>query len=102
MDENDAGRVHSGARAIAYLRGNKDINTPLVFVRFEPYVIPKKSLTGDSSERVDTRVLQVLFTFERCSLPVFVGQQMDVFIDGTGTNSENKQGLKILPSSIRP
>jgi hypothetical protein len=51
------------------------------FVRFEPYVVPKKSLTGDSTERVDTRVLQVIYSFDRGSLPIYVGQQMDVFID---------------------
>jgi hypothetical protein len=53
----------------------------LKFVRVEPYVIPKKSLTGDSTERVDTRVLQVLYSFNRGALPVYVGQQMDVFIE---------------------
>jgi HlyD family secretion protein len=81
VDENDAWRVCRGAAAIGYLRGNKDINTPLKFVRFEPYVVPKKSLTGESTERVDTRVLQVIFSFDRGELPIFVGQQMDVFID---------------------
>jgi hypothetical protein len=56
---------------------------PLQFVRFEPYVVPKKSLTGDSTERVDTRVLQVLYSFNRDTLPLYVGQQMDVFIAAT-------------------
>jgi len=81
VDENDAWRVRAGARATGNLRGNKDIKAPLEFVRFEPFVVPKKSLTGDSSERVDTRVLQVIFGFERGDLPIYVGQQMDVFID---------------------
>lgn len=83
VDEYDAWRVQAGARAIATLRGNKSIKTPLTFVRFEPYVVPKKSLTGASTERVDTRVLQVIFSFKRDDLPIFVGQQMDVFIDAT-------------------
>ena len=65
VDENDAWRVRAGAPATGYLRGNRSISTPLTFVRFEPYVVPKKSLTGDSTERVDTRVLQVVFSFER-------------------------------------
>jgi len=81
VDENDAWRLYAGAAAIGYLRGNRAISTPLKFVRFEPYVIPKKSLTGDSSERVDTRVLQVIYSFERGDLPIFVGQQMDVLIE---------------------
>ena len=53
------------------------------FIRFEPYVIPKKNLTGDSTERVDTRVLQVIFALEK-NAPVFAGHQMDVVIDAGG------------------
>jgi len=89
VDEDDAWRIRSGAVATGCLRGNKDISTPLTFVRFEPYVIPKTSLTGDSTERVDTRVLQVIFSFTRGDLPLFVGQQMDVFIDAP-TRTFNK------------
>ena len=82
IDENDAWRLESSRDAIAYVRGNRDISTPLKFVRIEPYVVPKKSLTGDSSERVDTRVLQVLYSFDpRLLRNIYVGQQMDVFID---------------------
>lgn len=81
VDEHDSWRVKPGAKAYAYARGNKEINTPLEFVRFEPYVVPKKSLTGDSAERVDTRVLQVLYQFDPKQMSLFVGQQVDVFIE---------------------
>lgn len=101
IDENDAWRVRGGASAIGYLRGNKQIRAPLQFVRFEPYVVPKVSLTGDSAERVDTRVLQVIYSFERGNLPLFVGQQMDVYIDAMGTNSEFPLGM-LSPKSERP
>jgi hypothetical protein len=47
----------------------------------EPYVTPKTSLTGSSSERVDTRVLQVIYRFDRRAIPAYVGQQVDVFIE---------------------
>lgn len=80
VDENDAWRIRAGAPAYAFVRGNSNLKTRLEFVRFEPYVVPKRSLTGDSSERVDTRVLEVIYRFDRQSLPVYVGQQMDVFI----------------------
>lgn len=83
VDENDAWRVQPEAQAVAFLRGNREIKTPLKFVRFEPYVIPKKSLTGDSTERVDTRVLQVIYSIEHPNLPIFAGQQMDVFIEAS-------------------
>jgi HlyD family secretion protein len=84
VDENDAWRVRANAQAVGYLRGNNQIRTPLQFVRFEPYVVPKMSLTGDSTERVDTRVLQVIYSFERGELPIYVGQQMDIYIDASG------------------
>jgi len=56
---------------------------PLTFVRIEPFVTPKKSLTGSSSERVDTRVLQVIYRFAAGSggPKTYVGQQVDVFIE---------------------
>ena len=81
IDENDAWRFRPGAPALAYVRGNPDLKTSLRFERFEPYVIPEQSLTGDSTERVDTRVLQVIYSFDEGTLPVYVGQQMDVFIE---------------------
>ena len=83
VDENDAWRVRANAEAIGYLRGNNQIKTPLHFVRFEPYVVPKRSLTGDSTERVDTRVLQVIYSFDRGDLPIYVGQQMDIYVDAS-------------------
>ncbi|MEO5362920.1 MAG: biotin/lipoyl-binding protein [Magnetococcus sp. DMHC-8] len=81
IDESDAWRVKPGSRAMASLRGNAALRTELAWVRVEPFVIPKRSLTGSSAERVDTRVLQVLFAFERRALPIYVGQQMDVFVE---------------------
>jgi hypothetical protein len=47
----------------------------------EPYVVPKRSLTGDSTERVDTRVMQVIYSFNQADLHVFPGQLMDVYIE---------------------
>jgi HlyD family secretion protein len=81
VDENEAWRVRESSPAVGYLRGNKEISTPLKFVRFEPYVIPKISLTGEPTERVDTRVMQVIYSFEIEGLPIKPGQQMDVYID---------------------
>ncbi|MEQ1559848.1 MAG: HlyD family efflux transporter periplasmic adaptor subunit [Methyloglobulus sp.] len=81
IDENDAWRFDKNSKAVAYLRGNRNFMAELSLVYVEPYVIPKASLTGDSTERVDTRVLQALYSFNRSSMPVYVGQQMDVFIE---------------------
>lgn len=81
VDEDDAWRYEPGARATAFVRGNSTINFPLTFTRVEPYVIPKSSFTGQTVERVDTRVLQVLYQFERNDLPVYAGQILDIFIE---------------------
>jgi multidrug efflux pump subunit AcrA (membrane-fusion protein) len=81
IDENDAWRFNKNSPAVAFLRGNRDFKVNLTLAYVEPYVIPKKSLTGDSTERVDTRVLQALYSFDRKQLPIYVGQQMDVFIE---------------------
>jgi multidrug resistance efflux pump len=89
VDENDAWRIRPDSRATASLRGNSSLKTDLSFVRIEPYVVPKRSLTGDATERVDTRVLQVLYSFPRGRLPAYVGQQMDVFIEaGVGAGGD--------------
>jgi len=85
VDENEASRVRPGAAAVAYVRGNNSIRANLEFVRIEPYIVPKRSLTGDTTERVDTRVLQVLYSFDPKGLPVYVGQQMDVYVDAPPT-----------------
>ncbi|MCX7068632.1 MAG: efflux RND transporter periplasmic adaptor subunit [Methylococcales bacterium] len=81
IDENDAWRFDKTSKAVAYLRGNRDFKVELALAYLEPFVIPKKSLTGDSTERVDTRVLQALYRFDRKQLPIYIGQQMDVFIE---------------------
>ena len=89
VDEHEGWRVRSGAPATGHVRGNAALETPLRFVRIEPFVVPKQSLTGDSTERVDTRVLQVIYRVERDNLPLFVGQQLDVFIDAASPKGES-------------
>jgi HlyD family secretion protein len=81
LDENDAWRYQPEAPAVASIRGNPQFKTDLKFQYVEAYVVPKRSLTGDSTERVDTRVMQVVYSFERGKLPVYAGQIMDVYID---------------------
>jgi multidrug resistance efflux pump len=81
IDENDIPRFVLGAPGVAMLRGQPDVEFPLKFVRVEPYVVPKKSLTGDNMERVDTRVLQVIYAIDAKNQPLYVGQQLDVFIE---------------------
>jgi HlyD family secretion protein len=93
IDEHDIPRFQPGAPARAFLRGHAEHELKLVFVRVEPYVSPKKSLTGDNTERVDTRVLQVIYAVETTDRPVYIGQQLDVFID-TVNRGEERARLK--------
>jgi len=81
IDENDAWRFQPRASAMAFVRGNPSLSTPLAYEWTEPFVVPKKSLTGGTTERVDTRVMQVVYSFNRAELPVHVGQQMDIYIE---------------------
>ena len=82
--------MRPGCAATAFIKGRRDFPIALKFVRIEPYILPKQSLTGESSERVDTRVLQIIFHFSQPGLPVYVGQQMDVFLDaGSGRPGES-------------
>ena len=81
IDEQNAVLVQPGAPAVGSLKGHADRSFPLRFVRVEPFVVPKRSLTGDSVERVDTRVLQVIYAFDRPAFPAYVGQQVDVYIE---------------------
>lgn len=84
VDEQLAPRVQRGANAVAFRKGASDAPMALEFLRIEPCIIPKKSLTGDSMERVDTRVLQVIFRIASGpGLRAYVGQQVDVFIEET-------------------
>ena len=87
IDEYDIPRFVTNAPARATLKGQNTDFFPLKFVRIEPYVVPKKSLTGDNTERVDTRVLQVIYAIDTTGKRLFVGQQLDVFIDASPANT---------------
>ena len=63
-----------------FIRG-ADISIPLEYVRVQPYVSPKIQLSNQRTERVDVRVLPVLFRFEKPkNLSIYPGQLVDVFI----------------------
>jgi len=103
IDETETWRIRPGHAALARLRGNPEISAALTFVRFEPYVLAKRSLTGDTTERVDTRVLQAIYEFAPSAFPAFVGQQVDVFIAapsrGAATRSPTSGQIAFSPVS---
>ena len=81
IDENDAWRFRPGARARGVLRGNSAISVEMRFEYAEPYVMPRTTLTGQGTERTDQRVLQVVYSFAPGALPLYLGQQMDAYIE---------------------
>jgi HlyD family secretion protein len=69
-------------RARMFIRGT-DITIPLDYVRVQPYVSPKTQLSNQRTERVDVRVLPVIFRFkipEGKDVEIYPGQLVDVYI----------------------
>ncbi len=81
IDESEIPRFRPDAVATATLRGSHGKGVPLQYVRTEPLVIPKRNLTGTVAERVDTRVMQVIYSVSPSILHATVGQQVDVYIE---------------------
>jgi HlyD family secretion protein len=70
----------SHMNAQMFIRGT-DIRIPLEYMRVQPYVSPKIELSNQRTERVDVRVLPVIFRFERPKdINIYPGQLVDVYI----------------------
>lgn len=67
--------------ATAYLQGDSKHAFRLKFVRMEPLLVNKQNLSNNIYEKVDTRVMQLIYRFENNDKPIYVGQQMDVYIE---------------------
>lgn len=84
IDEAETSRIKMGAPAMVSPRGAAQRQVEAKFVRAEPVIVPKTSLTNSATERVDVRVLQVLYELpsdaEGADRLFRVGQQVDAFI----------------------
>jgi multidrug resistance efflux pump len=80
VDETEIGRVEPGADAMVSVRGAADRQVKARFVRLEPLVVPKRSLTNQADERVDVRVLQLIYALPDDAKGFTVGQQVDAFL----------------------
>lgn len=87
INQYNASYFNPEAPAVAFLQGDARVEVQLEFVRLDPYLVNKQNLTNDLLEKVDTRVLQVVYKFKNNPYRIFVGQQMDVFIE---SNAEPK------------
>jgi len=82
VDEILVSRLPAGEQIQAkmFVRGS-NISVPLEFVRIQPYISPKIELTNQRRERVDVRVLPVIFRFDKPhDLNVYPGQVVDIYI----------------------
>lgn len=80
VDEEQAPRVALGKAAVVSPRGAAEQQVSARFVRAEPQVVPKRSLTNTAAERVDVRVLQIIYELPPTDGLFRVGQQVDAFI----------------------
>lgn len=82
VDEILISRLPSPSKMHArmFVRGT-EISIPLEYVRAQPYVSPKIELSNQRTERVDVRVLPIIFRFEAPkNLKLYPGQLVDVYI----------------------
>ena len=81
IDEEQAPRLALGEPAIVSPRGASNQRVRASYVRAEPVVVPKRQLTNAAAERVDVRVLQVLYALPDSARDSFrVGQQVDAYV----------------------
>lgn len=84
INQYDIPSFQADAAAVAYLQGSMQEKFPLEFVRVEPYLLSKKNINNDINEKVDTKTLEIIYRIiepQQSHLELYVGQQMDVFID---------------------
>ena len=91
IDESEIERAGLGAPAVVSPRGNSGKRVRATYVRTEPLVVPKRSLTNDAAERVDVRVLQLVYALPIDATGFFVGQQVDAFIPARQPNRAPQQ-----------
>lgn len=80
IDESEIDRAALGEAAAISPRGNARARTRATYVRTEPLIVPKRSLTNSSTERVDVRVLQLVYALPIDAAGYFVGQQVDAYL----------------------
>jgi multidrug efflux pump subunit AcrA (membrane-fusion protein) len=94
IDEDEATRLALGSEAVVSPRGAADRQVRARFVRAEPQVIPKRSLTNSAAERVDVRVLQLIYALPATEGLFRVGQQVDAFIAAKPAAAQSKAPAK--------
>lgn len=86
FDEENAVAISPDSPARAMKRGDPGVSYALEFVRVEPFVTTKQNLAV-AGQRVDTRVLQVIYALPPEAQSLLSGQQMDVFVNIEGNGA---------------
>ncbi|NNC71559.1 MAG: HlyD family efflux transporter periplasmic adaptor subunit [Sphingomonadaceae bacterium] len=91
IDENEIERLNIGAPAIVSARGDAGRRVRARYVRTEPLVVPKTSLTNAATELVDVRVIELIYALPPEGHRMFVGQQVDAFVPARGANADEAE-----------
>ncbi|WP_039386121.1 HlyD family secretion protein [Neochlamydia sp. TUME1] len=90
VNEDEISYLRPYQEAIGFFRGENHKPIPLSFVKIKPLMVPKKNLTGSIMERIDTRVVQLIYRFKTPQKCFFVGQVMDVFIPDSRNDTHHE------------
>ena len=80
----------STMQATMFIHGS---TTPIAlkYIRLQPNVVPKIQLSNERTERVDLRVLPVIFNFDvPPALAIYAGQLVDVYIEEDRSGAASK------------
>jgi outer membrane protein TolC len=103
IDESEIGRARIGAPAVVSPRGQSTRRIQARYVRTEPLVVPKRSLTNSGNERVDVRVLQLIYALPDDAKNFFVGQQwMPLSRPSSRCGSQPRPLRRRAPSETSP
>lgn len=80
IDQFNEPRFHPNCPAVAFKQGNTTTEFPLEFIHIEPIMVPKKYLTNELHEKIDTQVFEILYRIKKNNSHLFIGEQMDVYI----------------------
>lgn len=80
IDQFNVSKFQPGNPAVAFKQGDTTTEYPLEFLHIEPVMIPKKYLTNELQEKVDTLVLEILYKIKKNNSQIIIGEEMNVYI----------------------
>jgi HlyD family secretion protein len=81
IDQFKVSMLNPETSAVAFRQGDLSTEFPLKFIHTEPFMVPKKYIRNEIDEKVDTQVFEILYRIANNDSHLFIGEQMDVYID---------------------